>query len=118
MRISDWSSDVCSADLDFCNITTPNGQSFPNGPNFPADFIGFSTANRFNFSAFNLLLTPSERKSVFTNIDYDVSERVRWKTKFLYNNRQSTNRAAPEPIFLGSDAGRSEEHTSELQSLM
>src|SRR3546814_18919604 len=90
MRSSDWSSDVCSSDL---------------GPNFPADFIGFSTANRFNFSAFNLLLTTSERKSVFTNIDYDVSERVRWKTKFLYNNRQSTNRAAPEPIFLGSDAG-------------
>lgn len=96
-------------ETNFCNITTPNGQSFPNGPLFTGgnddDFIGFSTANRFNFSAFNLLLTPSERKSVFTNIDYDISERVRWKTKFLYNNRQSTNQAAPEPIFLGPDAG-------------
>jgi len=89
----------------FCNLTTPNGQSFPNGPNFPSDFINFTTANRFNFSEFNLLLTPSERKSVFTSVDYDISERVRWKTKFLYNNRQSTNQAAPEPIFLGPDAG-------------
>lgn len=89
----------------FCNLTTPNGQSFPNGPSFPGDFIGFSTANRFNFSLFNLLLTPSEHKSVFTSIDYDVSERVRWKTKFLFSNRQSVNQAAPEPIFLGPDAG-------------
>jgi len=96
-------------ETNFCNITTPNGQSFPNGPVFTGgnddDFIGFSTASRFNFSEFNLLLTPSERKSVFTSVDYDVSERVRWKTKFLYNNRQSTNQAAPEPIFLGPDAG-------------
>ena len=89
-----------------CDITTPNGSSFPNGPVFidgglTDDFIPFSRANRFNFSPFNLLLTPSERKSVFTSIDYDVSDRVRWKSKFLFNNRQSVNQAAPEPIFLG-----------------
>lgn len=103
--LSDHDENPATPDVAFCNITTPNGSSFPNGPNFPGDFIGFRTANRFNFAEFNLLLTPSERKSVFTSVDYDISERVRWKTKFLYNNRQSTNQAAPEPIFLGSDAG-------------
>lgn len=105
----DLDDNPATPDVPFCNITTPNGQSFPNGPVFTGgdddDFIDFSTASRFNFAPFNLLLTPSERKSVFTRIDYDLSERVRWKTRFLYNNRQSTNQAAPEPIFLGSDAG-------------
>ncbi|PIQ37253.1 MAG: TonB-dependent receptor, partial [Lysobacterales bacterium CG17_big_fil_post_rev_8_21_14_2_50_64_11] len=102
----DHDEDSATPDVALCDITTPNGQSFPNGPNFPGDFVGFNSGtDRFNFSEFNLLLTPSERKSVFTSVDYDISERVRWKTKFLYNNRQSTNQAAAEPIFLGPGAG-------------
>ncbi|MDP1699214.1 MAG: TonB-dependent receptor [Xanthomonadaceae bacterium] len=108
--LTDIDDDPSTPPVTFCSITTPNGSSFPNGPVFTGgnddDFIPFVTPdNRFNFAEFNLLLTPSERKSVFTSVDYDISERVRWKTKFLYNNRQSTNQAAPEPIFLGPDAG-------------
>lgn len=89
----------------FCNITTPNGQSFPNGPAFPDDFIGFSTASRFNFSPFNLVLTPNERKNIFAKLNYQINDSVRWYSRFSYTERESTNQAAPEPIFLGSGAG-------------
>lgn len=93
-------------DTPFCSITTPNGSSFPNGgPGFPDDFIGFSNDNRFNFSPFNLLATPNERTSVYTQLNYGVSDHVNLYFRGMFNERTSTNQAAPEPIFLGSDAG-------------
>ncbi|MGN6512054.1 MAG: TonB-dependent receptor domain-containing protein [Lysobacteraceae bacterium] len=63
------------------------------------------TADGFNFAPYNLLLTPSKRKSVFGSINYDVSDSVSLHAKMLYNNRQSANQAAPEPIFVGPFAG-------------
>ncbi|GIX35225.1 MAG: TonB-dependent receptor [Lysobacteraceae bacterium] len=87
------------------NITTPNGQFFPNGPNYPADFIPFTTANRFNYAQFNLMLTPNERKGVFSQTRFTFDNGVEWYTRVLYNQRESLNQAAPEPIFLGPEAG-------------
>jgi iron complex outermembrane receptor protein len=87
------------------NITTPNGQFFPNGPNYPGDFIPFTTANRFNFSEFNLMLTPNERKGVFGQTTFSFDNGVNWYTRVLYNQRESLNQAAPEPLFLGAGAG-------------
>ena len=87
------------------DITTPNGQFFPNGPNYPGDFIPFGTANRFNFSQFNLMLTPNERKGVFGQTTFNFDNGVNWYTRVLYNTRESLNQAAPEPIFLGPGAG-------------
>lgn len=87
------------------SLTTPNGQFFPNGPQYPQDFIPFGTANRFNFAQFNLILTPSERKSAFGQARFELGESTTWYVRTLYNNRQSANQAAPEPIFLGPDAG-------------
>lgn len=101
-------NELCGDDgtgLGFCNITTPNGQSFPNGPAFPGDFIPFTTANRFNFAQFNLLLTPSERRSLYAQSHFNITDDVTWYVKALYNERESTNQAAPEPIFLGPEAG-------------
>lgn len=68
-------------------------------------FVGFTNADRFNFSQFNLLLTPSERTGIFGQVRVDLSDNVSWYLKTLYNNRESTNQAAPEPIFLGPGAG-------------
>src|SRR3546814_4630921 len=86
------------------------------------DFHCFATADRFNFAPYNLLLTPSERKSVFGQVRFDFTPTFSGHAKVLYNQRESANQAAPEPFFLGTDAGvyndRSEEHTYELQSLM
>ncbi len=87
------------------NITTPNGQFFPNGPNFPGDFIPFGTPTRFNFAQFNLMLTPNERKGVFSQGRFDFSDSVSGYARVLYNQRESLNQAAPEPIFLGPGNG-------------
>jgi iron complex outermembrane receptor protein len=87
------------------SLTTPNGQFFPNGPRYPEDFIPFGTANRFNFAEFNLILTPSTRKSAFAQGRYELTERTTAYVRTLFNNRRSANQAAPEPLFLGPDAG-------------
>lgn len=72
----------------------------------PADFRPFDGAtDRFNFSPFNLVLTPSERASVYGQAYYDLTSEVTWYAKYLSNNRRSVNQAAPEPIFLGPGAG-------------
>jgi len=103
--LTDHDGDPTTPPVAFCNITTPNGSSYPNGVSYPGDFIGFSTANRFNFSEYNLLLTPSERKGVFGQFRFDINDNLQWYVKALGNRRESTNQAAPEPLFLGPDAG-------------
>ncbi|HJT96761.1 MAG TPA: TonB-dependent receptor [Rhodanobacteraceae bacterium] len=82
----------------FCNITA-NGinphQTFPSG------FHQFTAADRFNFAPYNLLLTPSDRTGIFAQGTYKITDHVNFFLKGLYNTRDSTNQAAPEPIFLG-----------------
>src|SRR5690606_30209430 len=112
---ADTAGGLCPvADLDgdgapdgpLCDLTTPQGSTFPGGiPSFPEDFIAFSNEERFNFAPFNMVLTPSRRTSFFSQLNTDVSENVEFYLRGLYNYRRSVNRAAPEPIFLGSDAG-------------
>jgi iron complex outermembrane receptor protein len=69
------------------------------------DFHDFSTADRFNFAQYNLLMAPVERWNIFTQINHNLTDNVRANIKAMYNNRESTNQAAPEPLFIGSDAG-------------
>ena len=68
-------------------------------------FHCFTSADRFNFSQFNLLLTPSKRVGLFGQFRYDLNENASWYFKALLNNRKSTNQAAPEPIQLGPASG-------------
>lgn len=96
------------------SITTPNGQFFPNGPRYPQDFIPFTTANRFNFSQFNLMLTPNERKGVFGQTRFEFGNGVSWYTRVLFNQRESLNQAAPEPFFLGAGAGTGNRYADEI----
>lgn len=77
----------------------------PNNPGVDDDFHPFTSADRFNFAQFNYLLTPSERKSIFTQTRFEFTETTSWYIRALFNQRRSENRAAPEPIFLGPDAG-------------
>ena len=78
-------------------------------PNDPCgagdDFHPFTTADRFNFSQFNLVLTPSQRTNVYAQATHKITENVSMYVKALFNNRQSTNQAAPEPLFIGPEAG-------------
>jgi len=93
-----------------CDVTangTAAGPSFT--PSFPTDFHVFNggspTGDRFNFAPFNLLLTPSERTGLFTQLRRDVGFDMTAWFRALYQSRESVNQAAPEPIFIGPDAG-------------
>ncbi|MDH3372575.1 MAG: TonB-dependent receptor [Gammaproteobacteria bacterium] len=69
------------------------------------DYHLWSNADRFNFAPFNKVVTPSKRTSVYGQADYNLNDDVKFYLKGLYNNRRSDNQAAPEPLFIGSDAG-------------
>ncbi|GAB4513537.1 MAG: TonB-dependent receptor [Haliangiales bacterium] len=69
------------------------------------DFNPFDTADRFNFSPYNLMMTPSRRVGVFSGVRYKIADAVSFRGTALFNNRQSANQAAPEPLFVGPEAG-------------
>src|SRR3546814_7615643 len=101
MRISDWSSDVCSSDLMFCAGGTSSGFSRATG-------------------AFAVLELRTRPKSVagplgpITMADLPSSSTTYWVAR-----RKAEVLAAIDSGLLGiEDACRSEEHTSELKSLM
>jgi iron complex outermembrane receptor protein len=99
----------CTPDQgNFYDITLNNGVTSPIWD--PADptggsFHNFGTDDRFNYAPYNLLLTPSTRKSLFANVTYNITDTTQLHVKSLYNNRESSNQAAPEPIFVGPYAG-------------
>ncbi|HET7758034.1 MAG TPA: TonB-dependent receptor plug domain-containing protein, partial [Steroidobacteraceae bacterium] len=71
----------------------------------PSTYHNFSGTDRFNFAPLNLLLTPSQRKALWTDVTYDATDDIQLYAKGMFNTRQSANQAAPEPIFLGPFAG-------------
>ncbi len=98
----------CSAANTFYNLTLNDGTTTPVwDPANPTagTYHGFTDNDRFNYAPYNLLLTPSERKSMFARVDFDLTDNITLYAKGLFNNRQSNNQAAPEPIFVGPGAG-------------
>ncbi len=99
------------SNLDGLNITPNDGTGpiptfdplDPTGPT--SDFHDFTINDRFNWQPFNKLLTPSERVNVFIKGEYDLTEDITYRAIASFNNRQSVSQAAPEPLFLGPDAG-------------
>ena len=77
----------------------------PANPPAPRTTLTFTVADRFNFQPFNLITTPSERIGLYGQVETNVSENVSIYVKGLFNTRKSTNQAAPEPIFIGPEAG-------------
>jgi len=69
------------------------------------DFHCFSGADAFNYAPFNMVVTPSKRTGVFGQYRFNFSDNLTWYAKALYNRRESTNQAAPEPIDLGPGSG-------------
>ncbi|MEN4939523.1 TonB-dependent receptor [Stenotrophomonas sp. TWI1151] len=67
------------------------------------DYHCFTSADRFNFADYNMVLTPSERKGIFGQFRFDLTDDIQWYIKALGNRRESTNQAAPEPLFFGPD---------------
>src|SRR3546814_6066599 len=103
MRISDWSSDVCSSDLVFRIF--PHYGKHPIWRSLSQYFPHFSALFR-TFSACGKPLDARRASAICRTMShYQTSSRTR---------RSSEIRRARRP----SGRRRSEEHTSELQSLM
>lgn len=93
-----------------CNLA---GNGTAAGPTFKPAFnsTGFHrwnggpTGDRFNFAPFNLLLTPSRRTGLFSQVSHELAPDINLYLKGLYQGRKSVNQAAPEPIFIGPGAG-------------
>jgi iron complex outermembrane receptor protein len=69
------------------------------------DFQPFTLADRFNWQPFNFLMTPNRRVNFFTKSEFDLSDTTTLRMLATFNNRESTSRAAPEPLFFGPEAG-------------
>jgi iron complex outermembrane recepter protein len=99
----------CTPDQsNFFDVTLNDGTTTPVwDPNNPTGgtYHNWGNSDRFNYAVYNLLLTPQDRKSIFTNFTYTVNDNLDVYAKGLYNTRESTNQAAPEPIFVGPYAG-------------
>lgn len=95
--------------LDFDCTTNDGVGGIPNydpaNPCAGDDFHPFTTADRFNFANYNLVLTPSERVNLYTQVQHELTPKVTLYAKGMFNRRESTNQAAPEPLFIGPDAG-------------
>jgi iron complex outermembrane receptor protein len=78
----------------------------PLNPTDPAsDYKAFTTADRFNFAPFNFIQVPLERYGGFVNFTQEIGERTHFQMRAVYNRRNSSNQAAPLPLFVGPDAG-------------
>src|SRR3546814_2856841 len=108
MRISDWSSDVCSSDLFFCNISSHTlGDDA-----FFGDFVAFLESNR-----------DLSKHLIF---EFSQNDYENWDSgAALYLRRLaglgcSFSLDGVHHLDIDAEvlANRSEEHTSELQSLM
>jgi iron complex outermembrane receptor protein len=69
------------------------------------DFHSFGLDDRFNFAPYNYVVTPSERIGIFGQANHELAPKLNVYARALYNNRKSTNQAAPTPLFIGSEAG-------------
>ncbi len=69
------------------------------------DFHHFELSDRFNYQPYNHLVTPNERINVFAKGEYDIADHVKFQALASFNNRKSQGRAAPVPLFFGTDGG-------------
>ena len=96
------------------NITLNPGTGVPIfDPNFDpmnptatnGTYHGFSVSDRFNFSPYNYVETPSQRMGAYSALVYKLTPMVNIRGRAAFTNRQSVNQAAPEPLFIGPGGG-------------
>src|SRR3546814_4655914 len=113
MRISDWSSDVCSSDLTGAIgvfYETPVSDRFKIGLNANVRYSDSYLASGFG--------NPLSRQDSYTTLDAGIrfgAEDDNWQIALIGKNL--TNEFYVTGVVDGPGT-RSEEHTSELQSLM
>src|SRR3546814_1042070 len=117
MRISDWSSDVCSSDLTLAHLTRPpvpkpvehvvlNRQQAEEGDVPSSRLIIINTGDNLGYAGGNNVGMRMALRD--PDIEYI----------WLLNNDTVVEPDAPAAVVRAFKRDRSEEHTSELQSLM
>src|SRR3546814_8961193 len=115
MRISDWSSDVCSSDLEFADIAVEIGAErqrigfeMADGRNVEGDLPGLFADDRVRIDERTVRIALQRARTAVL----DRAARFDVEMAVAGAERDADGRIRfPEQI-------RSEEHTSELQSLM
>ncbi|HEY6177862.1 MAG TPA: TonB-dependent receptor, partial [Kofleriaceae bacterium] len=74
-------------------------------PVYPRDYQAFTDDNRFNFSPYNYVETPSQRMGAYSELTYKLTPMINIRGRASFTNRQSVNQAAPEPLFIGPAGG-------------
>src|SRR3546814_9559535 len=111
MRISDWSSDVCSSDLDANPLVSPDGGKIA--------YLGFDDKLRAyeNNQLYVMNRDGSGKRSLTADWDYGI-DAIEWAADGRSVYAQYDDHGETKVARIGLDRGRSEEHTSEIQSLM
>jgi iron complex outermembrane receptor protein len=72
-----------------------------------ADYRCFNNSgpndDHFNFQPYNLNVTPQERASFFTKLNYEVNDYVTTYANFIYNHTHSAAQLAPLPFDANAD---------------
>src|SRR3546814_1150328 len=101
MRISDWSSDVCSSDLGYCQLLR-----------LPALAVGVARGDSLVFFKGVGTMGSPKDEPITADHAFPVAEVAETFTAIVLKQMEKEGKLSLE------DHLRSEEHTSELQSLM
>ena len=97
--------DGCGADLSDPDDQGPISVTRIGGTSgaSPSDYRCFTGGDLYNYQPFNLVLTPQERASFFTQANYDINENVEAYAELLHNYTTSGFTIAPLPLDARSD---------------
>ncbi|MCL7715721.1 TonB-dependent receptor [Stenotrophomonas mori] len=70
-----------------------------------ANYHAYGDADKYNYAADNYLRTPQERKSIYIQGRYDLTDNIALRTDALYNQRTSAQQLAGFPLSAGSYMG-------------
>src|SRR3546814_1758129 len=112
MRISDWSSDVCSSDLETPILVRgePKAQRIRLIPGFFSELCK-RTSRALDGDDCPYWFEATQEQPM------DLAGYYRYEARWP-NGSKTVGTADVDKLHAGDDEGRSEEHTSELQSLM
>src|SRR3546814_6531998 len=129
MRISDWSSDVCSSDLRIARHRSAPGYGLPRLGELPhgkhGHVIGIGNRNELLVLRLWLCILTAQEAWLGRAINIGVNQPYLHSEPFERNGKIRRQSRFPDPTLAAAHGDqaqlllfRSEEHTSELQSLM
>jgi iron complex outermembrane receptor protein len=85
-----------------CGVVSRNASATGTTPDV-SDYHCFGSDDAYNYQPFNLLITPQERSSVFTMLNYELGEGMEAYGELLYNRTRSGFQLAPLPFDANAD---------------